>query len=234
MKSILSALVAVCIATAAFAADAPKAAARPAKAGARKASDAALAAVDAQIAAAKVDKSQAGWRTKLPLPKAVAFDAKKDYVAVVETNKGRIELKLDPVAAPLHVTNFVYLSRLGFYDGLSFHRVIPGFMAQGGDPLGNGTGGPGYDFGGEVTPAMDFAKSGLLSNANRGPNTDGSQFFITFQPTPWLKGSFCVFGEVISGQETLKLLEGAGSKSGKTGEPLAMTKVSVEARDRAK
>lgn len=198
------------------------------------AADAALAAIDAQIESAKLDKTKEGWRTRLPRPTAVTFDASKDYVATITTNKGPITIKLLPQAAPLHVTNFIYLARMGFYDGLAFHRVIPGFMAQGGDPLGNGTGGPGYDFGGEVDPnTMTFSKAGLLSNANRGPNTDGSQFFVTFAPTPWLKGNFCVFGEVQGSQVAMVGLEKQGSQSGQTTEPLSMSKVTIEARAKA-
>lgn len=196
--------------------------------------DAALASIDAQIESAKLDKTKDGWRTRMPRPTAVTFDAAKDYVATITTNKGPVTIKLLPQAAPLHVTNFIYLARMGFYDGLSFHRVIPGFMAQGGDPLGNGTGGPGYDFGGEVDPnTMTFSKAGLLSNANRGPNTDGSQFFVTFAPTPWLKGNFCVFGEVQGSQVAMVGLEKQGSQSGQTMEPLSMSKVTIEAKPKA-
>lgn len=211
-----------------------KAAEAPAEKSETSAVDIALAAIDAQIESAKIDKSKDGWRTRLPLPRVVTFDSAKEYFATVMTNKGPVTIKLLPQAAPLHVTNFIYLARMGFYDGLAFHRVIPGFMAQGGDPLGNGTGGPGYDFGGEVDPnTMTFSRAGLLSNANRGPNTDGSQFFITFAPTPWLKGNFCVFGEVQGSQVTLVGLEKQGSQSGQTTEPLSMSKVTIEAKAKA-
>ena len=131
------------------------------------------------------------------------------------TSKGAVRIKLLPDVAPMHVTSFIYLSRLGFYDGLAFHRVIPGFMAQGGCPLGTGTGGPGYKY----DPASSATTSkhdrgGLLSMANAGPGTDGSQFFLTFVATPWLDGKHTIFGEVTDGMETLKAIEPLGSSSG--------------------
>ena len=212
-------------APAAVKAEAPKAeAAKPA------ATDAAIAAIDAQIKKAAVDKKAAGWRTRLPLPTAVKFDANKNYLVHMSTNKGDLTIKFRPDVAPLHVTNFIYLTRLGYYDGLSFHRVITGFMAQGGDPIGNGTGGPGYGFNGEFSPAVRHSRGGMLSMANAGPGTDGSQFFLTFVPTPWLDGKHTIFGEVIEGMDVLKALEAAGSQSGQTKEPLKMTKVTVEVR----
>ena len=114
------------------------------------------------------------------------------------TKKDQIVL-VDSQAAPLHVTSTLYLTRLGFYDDLIFHRVITGFMAQGGDPLGNGTGDPGYEFAGAFESQLRHDKKGLLSMANSGPNTDGSQFFFTFVPTPWLDGKHTIFGEVVEG-----------------------------------
>jgi cyclophilin family peptidyl-prolyl cis-trans isomerase len=132
-----------------------------------------------------------------------------------------------PEVAPMHVTSFIYLTRLGFYDGLAFHRVIPGFMAQGGCPLGTGTGGPGYKFAGEFKPGVKHTKGGLLSMANAGPGTDGSQFFLTFVPTPWLDGKHTIYGEVTSGLETLKALEAAGSQGGRPTEPLKIEKVTI-------
>ena len=121
-------------------------------------------------------------------------------------------------------------ARLGFYDGLSFHRVITNFMAQGGDPLGNGTGGPGYQFAGEFDPNTKHDKGGKLSMAKAGPGTDGSQFFLTFVATPWLDGKHSIFGEVIEGLDALKALEAAGSPSGRTSEPLRMEKVTIEVK----
>jgi len=107
----------------------------------------------------------------------------------------------------MHVSSTIYLTRLGFYDGLLFHRVIPGFMAQGGDPLGNGRGGPGYRYEGEFDTAVRHNRPGLLSMANSGPGTDGSQFFITFVPTAHLDGRHTIFGEVTDGMEAVESLE---------------------------
>jgi cyclophilin family peptidyl-prolyl cis-trans isomerase len=186
--------------------------------------------IDQQIASARIDTTQPGWRTALPKPTVAPFDGARTYCARMETNKGTIVIRFLPDVAPMHVTSFLYLIRLGYFDGLSFHRVIPGFMAQGGCPLGTGTGGPGYTFGGEFAPNVRHDRPGLLSMANAGPGTDGSQFFLTFVPTPWLDGKHTVFGEVVEGAEVLQALEAAGSQSGRTREPLSMTKVTVEVR----
>jgi cyclophilin family peptidyl-prolyl cis-trans isomerase len=188
----------------------------------------AIQQIDQQISKANVDKSSSAWRTKLPKPQKVAFDPKQTYTAVMETNKGVVKIKLLTDVAPMHVTSFIYLTRLGFFDGLSFHRVIPGFMAQGGDPLGTGAGGPGYDFAGEITAANKHDAPGMLSQANRGPDTDGSQFFLTFVPTPWLDKGHTIFGKVVEGLETLKKLEAAGTPGGKPTEPLRIDKVTIQ------
>jgi cyclophilin family peptidyl-prolyl cis-trans isomerase len=111
---------------------------------------------------------------------------------------------------------------------LAFHRVITGFMAQGGCPLGTGTGGPGYQYGGEFSPSVKHNTPGLLSMANAGPNTDGSQFFLTFVPTPWLDGKHTVYGKVVEGLDTLSKLEAAGSESGRTSEPLRIESVTIQ------
>jgi peptidyl-prolyl cis-trans isomerase B (cyclophilin B) len=116
--------------------------------------------------------------------------------ATITTTKGHIKLTLFPNEAPLTVLNFANLSQKGFYNGLTFHRVIANFMIQGGCPKGNGTGGPGYRFRDEFSPALRHDKPGMLSMANAGPNTNGSQFFITHVPTPWLDNRHTVFGAV--------------------------------------
>ncbi|HQO64932.1 MAG: peptidylprolyl isomerase [Syntrophorhabdus sp.] len=117
--------------------------------------------------------------------------------ATIHTTKGDIRLNLFPDKTPLTVLNFVNLAKKGFYDGLTFHRVIPDFMIQGGCPLGTGTGGPGYRFNDEFSPDLKHSKPGILSMANAGQNTNGSQFFITHVPTPWLDNKHAIFGEVI-------------------------------------
>jgi len=180
------------------------------------------------VAEAKVDTSQPGWRTRLSKPPVLTFPAGKTCRARMVTSKGELSIRLLHETAPMHVTSFAYLARLGFYDGLSFHRVIPQFMAQGGCPLGSGTGGPGYRFDGEFAPGVKHERPGLLSMANAGPGTDGSQFFLTFVPTPWLDGKHTIFGEVEGGEAVLKALEACGTSSGGTKEPLGMEKVTIE------
>ena len=117
--------------------------------------------------------------------------------AHLETNKGKIRIKLFHKEAPLTVANFINLSKRGYYNNLSFHRVIDNFMIQGGCPLGTGTGGPGYNFEDEFNPSLTHDKAGILSMANAGPGTNGSQFFITHLETPWLDNNHTVFGEII-------------------------------------
>jgi cyclophilin family peptidyl-prolyl cis-trans isomerase len=209
-------------------AGAAPAADEPAKATPASSKDKTMQQIDEQIAKAKVDKSKAAWRTTLTKPSMAAFDSSRTYYCRMVTNKGPVLIKFLPDVAPMHVTSFMYLTRLGYFDGLSFHRVITGFMAQGGCPLGTGTGGPGYQFAGEFSPNVKHTKPGLLSMANAGPGTDGSQFFLTFVPTPWLDGKHTIFGEVVEGADVLKKLEAAGSQSGRTSEPLRMEKVTVE------
>jgi cyclophilin family peptidyl-prolyl cis-trans isomerase len=136
-------------------------------------------------------------------PPEMTIDPKKSYTALISTDKGEMSLQLFADKAPMTVNNFVFLSRQGFYDGTIFHRVIADFMAQGGDPTGTGTGGPGYRFKDEIHPDLRHDKPGVLSMANAGPNTNGSQFFITHVPTPWLDGKHAVFGEVIDGLDVL-------------------------------
>lgn len=121
--------------------------------------------------------------------------------ATIKTNKGSISLKLFDELAPVTVANFVNLAQRGFYNGLKFHRVINDFMVQGGCPRGTGTGGPGYKFQDEFVPELKHSKPGILSMANAGPGTNGSQFFITHVPTPWLDGKHSVFGEVETAQD---------------------------------
>ena len=131
------------------------------------------------------------------------IDDSKAYQVTIETSKGTIELDLFPQHAPITVNNFVFLAREGFYDGVSFHRVISNFMIQGGDPTGTGTSGPGYKFEDEVRDNPLKHETGSLSMANAGPNTNGSQFFITHSPQPHLNGKHTVFGKVTNGPEVV-------------------------------
>ena len=137
-------------------------------------------------------------------PPSGALDTTKTYTATFKTEKGDIVVELYADRAPRTVENFVNLARAGFYDGTTFHRVIGGFMAQGGDPTGTGTGGPGYQFGDEFHPSLRHDSPGILSMANAGPGTNGSQFFLTYGPTPHLDDRHSVFGRVSSGMDVLQ------------------------------
>ena len=128
-------------------------------------------------------------------------DTSNEILAEMNTSKGVIHLRLYPQQAPVTVASFVNLAKRGFYNGLSFHRVIDNFMVQGGCPRGSGTGGPGYRFEDECTPELRLDAPGKLSMANAGPGTNGSQFFITHVETPWLDGKHTVFGSVVSNED---------------------------------
>ncbi len=131
----------------------------------------------------------------------MTIDTTKRYVATFNTNQGSIVIELLPNDAPKTVNNFVFLAREGYYDGVIFHRVIENFMIQGGDPTGTGGGGPGYNFEDEFVPSLVFDRPGILAMANAGPNTNGSQFFITTVPTPHLNQRHTIFGTVLEGQD---------------------------------
>lgn len=133
------------------------------------------------------------------------IDTDKQYTATIETRKGNLVLELFATDVPVTVNNFVFLAREGYYDGVTFHRVIPDFMAQGGDPTGTGAGGPGYSFADEFTTHKHG--TGALSMANAGPNTNGSQFFITYSPQPHLDNHHSVFGRLVKGMDVLKKLQ---------------------------
>jgi peptidyl-prolyl cis-trans isomerase B (cyclophilin B) len=137
----------------------------------------------------------------------MVIDPKKSYAATMKTNRGDIQLELYAAEAPKTVNNFVFLARDGYYDGLTFHRVIPGFMAQGGCPHGTGTGGPGYKFEDETRGNPNKHQAGSLSMANAGPNTNGSQFFVCHEPQPHLDGKHTVFGKVTVGLDVVLSLE---------------------------
>jgi len=138
-------------------------------------------------------------------PPPMVIDTSKQYIATIETEKGNLVLELFAKDVPVTVNNFVFLAREGFYDGSTFHRVIPGFMAQGGDPTGTGRGNPGYFFEDEFTQHTHLA--GALSMANAGPNTNGCQFFITYTPQPALDGKHTVFGQLIDGMDVLEKIK---------------------------
>lgn len=176
--------------------------------------------------------------------KKVAAKKEKGMSAIIETSLGTIKVKLFEKDAPKTVANFVELAegrkewtdpktgqkvKKRFYDGLIFHRVIPNFMIQGGCPLGTGTGGPGYQFEDEIVPHLKFDKPGLLAMANAGPGTNGSQFFITHVPTPWLTGKHTIFGEVIEGQEVVVAIGNVPRGPGdKPITPVTIKKVTIQ------
>ncbi|WP_269083557.1 peptidylprolyl isomerase [Herpetosiphon geysericola] len=147
----------------------------------------------------------------------MSIDTTKHYVVTMETTKGTITIELYPEYAPKTVNNFVFLINEGFYDGVVFHRVISNFMVQGGDPTGTGTGGPGYRFEDEFKGNPLKHETGVLSMANAGPGTNGSQFFITHGPQPHLDGRHTVFGKVTEGQDVVNAIRQGDS----------MTKVTV-------
>jgi peptidyl-prolyl cis-trans isomerase B (cyclophilin B) len=150
----------------------------------------------------KMPSSQPAKSYNSPVP--MVIDVNKKYTAVIKTAKGDLTLELYPQDAPVTVNSFVSLARKGFYNGLTFHRIIPGFMAQGGDPTGTGSGGPGYKFQDEFSSRTHQA--GSLSMANSGANTNGSQFFICYAPQPHLNGKHTVFGQLTQGMDALKQL----------------------------
>jgi cyclophilin family peptidyl-prolyl cis-trans isomerase len=179
-----------------------------------------IATIDAEIKQRAVDKTAPQWRLSLKVPPKVEFDPAKKYFWKLQTNQGDIVFRMFPEIAPLHVGSTFYLTRLGFYDTLGFHRVIKGFMAQGGDPLGTGTGTPGFRYYGEFDtaspPKVSHDGPGVLSMANAGPGTDGSQFFITFAATPHLNGLHTVFGKAESADSlaTLRKMEALSGPGG--------------------
>ncbi len=142
-----------------------------------------------------------GSSKKYAAPPQMSIDPSAGYTAKIKTNKGNIVIELFPASAPKTVNNFVFLANEGFYNGIIFHRVIPNFMIQGGDPTGTGTSGPGYKFEDEIDAKLGFEKPGILAMANSGPNTNGSQFFITTASTPHLNGNHTIFGKVLEGQD---------------------------------
>jgi len=175
-----------------------------------------LATMTELIARKQIDTSVPGWKTHVPRPPMIRFPKDRTLYWMIETNFGLLKIELLPWLAPRHVSTTMYLTQLGFYDDLDFHRIIPKFMAQGGDPLGNGTGGPGFTYNTEVAKRPRFHdKRGVVSAANAGPHTDGSQFFILFtEKAESLNGKHTIFGQMVEGQGTLNAIETTGSESG--------------------
>jgi cyclophilin family peptidyl-prolyl cis-trans isomerase len=156
------------------------------------------------------------------------IDENAEYTATIQTSCGEVEIELLAKDAPMTVNSFVFLAREGFYDGLTFHRIIPGFMAQGGDPLGTGTGGPGYQFEDEFVDSLVFDEPGILAMANSGPATNGSQFFITVAPTEHLNGMHTIFGRVTNGMDVMTEIESYGTPEGAPTSPVYIEKVTID------
>jgi cyclophilin family peptidyl-prolyl cis-trans isomerase len=164
-------------------------------------------------------------------PPPMVIDPTKQYQAEVVTSKGTLTIVLDAVGAPKTVNNFVFLARWHYYDGIVFHRIIPGFMLQGGDPEGSGRGGPGYRFDDEL-PAPGRYEIGSLAMANAGPNTNGSQFFIVSGPDGTsLPPSYSLFGKVVGGLDVVKAIESVGSRSGAPSEEVVIESVTISESD---
>ena len=158
----------------------------------------------------------------------MTIDADKRYVATVNTNQGSVVIELFPNEAPKTVNNFVFLAREGYYDGVIFHRVIESFMIQGGDPTGTGGGGPGYSFEDEFVPSLVFDRSGILAMANSGPNTNGSQFFITTVPTPHLNQRHTIFGTVLEGQDVAEAISKVPSRQDRPLSDVVIQSIEIE------
>jgi len=161
----------------------------------------------------------------------MVIDADKRYTATMVTSMGTMTIALDPQAAPRTVNSFVFLARYHYFDGVVFHRVIPGFVLQGGDPTATGTGGPGYKFADELPPPGRY-ELGSLAMANAGPDTNGSQFFVISGPDGMrLPPSYSLFGKVVSGLETVAAIDAVGTRSGKPTETVTIESVTVTEAD---
>lgn len=164
-------------------------------------------------------------------PPPVCIDPAKRYSAELTSTKGSMQISLDPLAAPKTVNNFVFLARYHYFDGIVFHRIIPGFVLQGGDPTGTGTGGPGYRFEDELPPPGRY-EIGSLAMANAGPNTNGSQFFVISGPSGvQLPPQYSLFGKVVKGLDVVAAIDAVGTRSGKPTERVTIESVNITEAD---
>jgi cyclophilin family peptidyl-prolyl cis-trans isomerase len=165
---------------------------------------------------------------------AMAIDRKATYTATMKTSCGTVEMELYPDVAPVGVNSFVFLARKGFYDGLTFHRIVPDFVIQGGDPAGDGSGGPGYQFDNEVSKKVTFDDGGILAYANSGNDTNGSQFFITLGPQPDLdptpSASYTIFGKVTKGMDVVQHIGALPTEAGAPTQPVYIDSITVDER----
>jgi cyclophilin family peptidyl-prolyl cis-trans isomerase len=170
-------------------------------------------------------------RRKFEAEPPMCIDSSKRYTAVMTTSMGTMTIALDPLAAPKTVNSFVFLARYHYFDGIVFHRIIPGFVLQGGDPTGTGRGGPGYQFADEL-PAAGRYELGSLAMANAGPDTNGSQFFVISGPDGMrLPPSYSLFGKVISGLDTVAAIDAVGTSSGKPTQNVTIESVTITEAD---
>jgi cyclophilin family peptidyl-prolyl cis-trans isomerase len=183
----------------------------------------------ASVSFAQAPASQPAAKKRWDKPPEMQIDPNKSYTATIDTNKGKIVLKLFPKEAPKTVNNFVFLARQGFYNGTIFHRVIPGFMIQGGDPMGMGFGGPGYKFENENKSSTHGFPPGTLAMANSGPDTNGSQFFIMDGTTGLKESAYTIFGEVTQGQDVVRAIATApAGPDDRPRSPVVMNSVTIE------
>jgi cyclophilin family peptidyl-prolyl cis-trans isomerase len=182
----------------------------------------------AGLSCPKRDAIPPGQRPTYEEPPEMMIDTTKTYVATMHTSEGTIVLDLFADRTPVTVNNFVTLACDGFYDRLTFHRIVPGFVIQGGDPKGDGTGGPGYQFQDEIVPSLTFDGPGLLAMANSGPNTNGSQFFITLGPAEHLNGKHTIFGEVAEGKDVVDAIAGVELNGETPAQPVFIEKISID------
>lgn len=194
-----------------------------------------FAALDAHLRQHPIDRSVPTWRSRMPEPPAsLPLPRRDECIWSLQTNHGALRFRLRPDLAPAHVRSTLWLTRAGYFDGLGFHRIIPGFMAQGGCPSGDGRGNPGYSLADEIpTPTPAHDRRGVLSAANAGPDTAGSQFFITFRATPWLDGRHTIFGELEEGEAVLATLEALGTPGGKPRAAVTILRADFQFREPA-
>ena len=170
-------------------------------------------------------------RQKFDAEPPIFVDTSKRYTAEMATSMGKMTIALDPLASPRAVNSFVFLARYHYFDGIVFHRIIPGFVLQGGDPTGTGRGGPGYQFADEL-PSAGRYELGSLAMANSGPDTNGSQFFVISGPDGVrLPPSYSLFGKVVSGLDTVAAIDAVGTKSGKPAKTVAIESVTINEED---
>jgi cyclophilin family peptidyl-prolyl cis-trans isomerase len=194
----------------------------------------ATSSATAELCTGKAPKAAGEEKPTFEKAPAMAIDRKATYTATMKTSCGTVEMELYPDVAPVGVNSFVFLARKGFYDGLTFHRIVPDFVIQGGDPAGDGSGGPGYQFDNEVSKKVTFDDGGILAYANSGNDTNGSQFFITLGPQPDLdptpSASYTIFGKVTKGMDVVQHIGALPTEAGAPTQPVYIDSITVDER----